>query len=142
MSLSVAIIIHPYFLENNIFIDPIIFIEHIVAVLRFNRELDILPKSYRDRNRYNYRYRLASYRYRYRYGPFLLPLSPMLSFSGVVQTSEYNPHPFKFKIYGIGDSFQLFNFKGVVKFQIAYKWQLALLQGLYGILSLLPLSIY
>lgn len=66
----------------------------------------------------------------------------MLSFSGVVQTSEYNPHPFKFKTYGIGDSFQLFNFKGVVKFQIAYKWQLALLQGLYGILSLLPLSIY
>lgn len=84
-------------------------------------------KSYRDRNRYSYRYRLASYRYRDRCGPFLLPLSPMLSLSGVVQTSEYNLHPFKFKTNGIRDSFQLFNPKRIVKFQIAYKWQLALL---------------
>lgn len=45
MSLVVAIIVHPYFLENNIFIDPNIFIEHIMAVLRSNRELDTLPKA-------------------------------------------------------------------------------------------------
>lgn len=34
------------------------------------------------------------------------------------------------------------NIKGAAEFQIACKWQLDLLQGLCGILSLLPLSSY
>jgi len=56
-------------------------------------------------------------------------LPPMPSLSGVIQTSGNNPHSFQVKIHGVRDSFQLLNIKEDVEFQIAFKWQLALLQG-------------
>lgn len=145
--LSVVIIIHPYFWENNIVIDFTIFFEHTVAVLTTGNQ--ICPQSYRNRDRYSYGYKLSigigiSVDIGISIGIdtllLLYLLSPMLSLSDVVQTSENNPDPFKVKINGVRDSLQLLNPKGDFEFQIACKWQLALLQGLYGISSLLPLS--
>lgn len=56
-------------------------------------------------------------------------LAPMLSLSGVIQTSGNNPHSFQVKINGARDSFQLLNIKEDVEFQIVFKCQLDLLQG-------------